>query len=68
MPASNKCDLGFRFCPDGVHELDPCLYEEIETHTNVTVHVMRCKKCGHIEISWERQDETEDIQQEVSET
>lgn len=40
--------------PDGVHELDPCVYEEVETVKNATVHVLRCKKCGHVEIEWER--------------
>ena len=65
MPKQPKCDLGFRFFPDGVNELDPCLYEEIETHMNVTVHVMRCMKCRHIDLSWERQENTVDIDPEV---
>lgn len=45
--------------PDGVHELDPCLYEDIEIWNNVTVIVSRCVRCGHIEISWIRQENTE---------
>jgi len=45
--------------PDGVHQLDPCIYETIEVHRNVTVEVMRCRKCGHIEIMWHRQADTE---------
>ena len=45
--------------PDGVNELDPCLYETIEVFHNVTVEVCRCKKCGHVEFSWYRQDNTE---------
>lgn len=51
-----KCKMpdGLRILPDGVHELDPCLYKEIETHRGCTVHVLRCKRCGHIEIMWER--------------
>lgn len=40
--------------------LDPCVYEEIEVHRNVTVEVWRCKNCGHIELVWHRQENTED--------
>ena len=52
----NKCEFpeGIEIRPDGVNELDPCLYEEVETHYGCTVHVLRCRRCGHIEISWER--------------
>lgn len=38
----------------GDYEVDPCIYEEIETVENCTVHILKCKKCGHIEIEWER--------------
>lgn len=57
-----KCHLpdGISIRPDGVNELDPCLYELKEIHRNVTVEVCQCKKCGHIEISWHRQEDTED--------
>ena len=48
--------------PDGVNELDPCVYEEVECYKNVTVHVMRCLRCGHVEISWERQEDTEEVE------
>ena len=34
--------------------------EDKEIHRNVTVTVSQCSVCGHIEISWERQDDTED--------
>lgn len=47
--------------PDGVHELDPCVYKDIEMYHNVTVIVSQCKNCGHIELSWLRQDNTEEI-------
>lgn len=47
--------------PDGIHELDPCNYTEIEKHTNVVVSVSKCTKCGTINISWERTEDTEDI-------
>lgn len=41
--------------PDGVHELDPCIYEEVEVVPHCTVHVLRCKRCSHMEIEWERE-------------
>lgn len=44
---------------DSVHDLDPCCYEVAERHRNVTVEVLKCKRCGHAEISWYRQDDTE---------
>lgn len=44
--------------PDGVHELDACEYEEIQKFENVTVSILKCRKCGHIEIMWERQEDT----------
>lgn len=61
--APNKCSMpdGMSFRPDGIHEVDPCVYEDIEMHTNVTVIVSRCKNCGHISLSWLRTPETEDI-------
>ena len=59
-----KCEFpeGVVIKPDGVNELDPCVYEEIEAYKNVTVHVLRCKKCGHIELQWDRQEDTEEIE------
>jgi len=48
-----KCHNDYTYKPDGVNELDPCVYKEIETHHNCTVHILKCKKCGHIEITWE---------------
>lgn len=61
---SNKCSFGDGMVikPDGINELDPCIYEDIAMYANVTVVVSRCKKCGHIEISWIRQDNTEEIE------
>ena len=52
-----KCQFpdGVVVKPDGVNELDPCLYEEIEVVKHCTVHVLRCQRCGHIEIEWERE-------------
>lgn len=48
--------------PDGVNELAPCVYKEVECYKNVTVHVMRCQRCGHVEISWECQENTEEVE------
>lgn len=50
---------GVSFKPDGKHDLDPCVYETEEIYRNVTVEILRCKKCGKVEISWYRQDDTE---------
>mgnify|MGYP003450816935 CR=1 FL=1 len=57
----NKCCWpdGMIVKPDGIHELDPCIYEVVEVHHNVTVEVFRCKNCGHVELSWYRQENTE---------
>jgi len=59
----DKCKFpdGMVVKPDGVNELDPCVYEEIESYRNVTVHIFKCKNCGHIEIEWEKQEDTEEI-------
>lgn len=60
-----KCSgSGVIFRPDGIHELDPCVYETIEKYKNVTVTVSRCRICGHTEIAWERQPDTEEISEE----
>ena len=57
-----KCQFpnGVSIKPDGVNELVPCIYKDIEMHTNVTVVVSRCKNCGNVEISWHRQEDTID--------
>ena len=61
MNNMEKCSFGDGIVikPDGIHELDPCIYEDIEMWHNVTVVVSRCKRCGRIELSWIRQDDTE---------
>ncbi len=60
---NKKCNFGAGVTvkPDGINELDPCIYEDAEIHTNVTVVVKRCHKCGHIELVWHRQENTEDF-------
>lgn len=62
----NKCTFGegIIFKPDGVHELDPCVYEETETIHHATVHVLKCKYCGHIEITWSRESTDEEDEEE----
>lgn len=64
MGGDNKCSFpdGISVKPDGVNELDPCVYEIIEVYKNVTVTISKCMKCGHIDVSWERQDNTETIE------
>lgn len=64
MDGDNKCSFpdGISVKLDGVNELDPCVYEIIEVHKNVTVTISKCMKCGHIDVSWERQDNTETIE------
>lgn len=58
-----KCSFdGVSIRPDGIHELDPCIYEDIEKYTNVTIIISRCKKCGNIEMSWIRQENTEELE------
>lgn len=59
----SKCQFpdGITIKPDGVNELDPCIYEEIEKYENVTLVVLRCKKCGHIETEIILQENTERI-------
>lgn len=47
--------------PDGINELDPCVYEETERYANVTVIISKCKKCGHVDVSWIRQEDTAKI-------
>lgn len=58
-----KCTFadGIRICPDGVNDLDPCVYEDVKMYTNCTVIVSKCVNCGHAEFSWVRQEDTEEI-------
>lgn len=58
---------GMKMSLDGVHEVDPCVYEDVEIHTNATVIVSRCKNCGGYSVSWHRTNETEDIMLEDGE-
>jgi hypothetical protein len=62
----DKCKFsdGIVIKPDGVHELDPCEYQEVERYANVTVSIRRCKKCDNIDIAWFRQEDTEKLEVE----
>ena len=51
---------GITIKPDGINDLDPCKYEVVEKYRNVTVEIIRCKCCGHMEVSWYRQQDTEE--------
>lgn len=59
----HKCSFpdGVVIKPDGVNELDPCVYKEKERYINATVVVSECEKCGHIDISWFAQPNTEQL-------
>ena len=58
-----KCSYGegITVKPDGVNELDPCRYREVQVLKNVTLHILECIDCGNIDLEWERQEDTEDI-------
>lgn len=63
-----KCSFdGCSIRPDSIHELDPCLYEDIEVHTNCTIIVSRCKKCGHVEFSWIKNDDCDSFDPRTNE-
>lgn len=56
-----RCSFGgVSIKPNGVNELDPCVYRRKELHRNVTVEVSQCERCGNINISWYRQEDTVD--------
>ena len=45
-----KCELpeGIVIKPDGINELDPCVYRTKEVYANVIVEICECVKCGHV--------------------
>lgn len=55
------CGSGVRIYPDGINELDQCGYDLKEVHKNVDVHVLKCRKCGNVEIEWFRNKDTVDV-------
>lgn len=56
-----KFPNGIVIKPDGVNELDPCVYETKKIYTNCVVEVAKCKNCGKISISWCRTSETKEL-------
>lgn len=66
----DKCQFpnGMKIKPDGTNELDPCIYEDIEIHTNCTVIVSKCTKCGSLEISWVKNDDCESYDPRTNES
>ena len=61
-----KCSFpdGVVIKPDGINELDPCIYQTEQVFTNVTVEISKCKKCGHVNISWYKNPDTVEISPE----
>ena len=64
-----KCSWGdgVSVRPDGEHELDPCIYQDIQILRNVTVVVSRCIRCGHMSFGWREQENTEVVLDLLSE-
>ena len=52
---------GITIKPDGIHPLSQHLFVEEECLKNVTVQILRCRKCGHVSIGWYRQANTEEV-------
>ena len=50
------CDLNgwLEFKPDGQNTVSLHDYEEVEVIENVTVQILRCKRCGHLSIGYWR--------------
>ena len=55
MPDCDK-DAWFEFRPDGEHAMSLHDYEEIEVVHNVTVQILKCRRCGKISIGWYREE------------
>lgn len=52
MPYTNISKCNDEQGNENCDTYDNCSYEVVEVHNNVTVEVLRCKKCGNIELSW----------------
>lgn len=66
----DKCKFpnGMKIKPDGENELDPCIYEDIEIHTNCIVIISKCSKCGNLEISWVKNEDCESYDPRTNES
>ena len=62
MKKKCKFNDGIIIKPDGINELDPCIYETIECYKNVDIEIVKCKNCGNIEIWWYRTPDTEKVE------
>ncbi len=51
--------------PDGVHELSPHAYKLTQKLRNVTVEVLTCETCGDVSVAWYRQEDTEEVTDDV---
>ena len=63
----HKCEFpdGVVMTIDGVHELaSPCVYQEIEKYSNVTISIRKCINCGNVDIVWYAQEDTEELEVE----
>lgn len=67
---NHKCQFpdGITIKPDGIHELDPCIYKDIACYKNVTVIISQCVKCGNISVSWKPQPNTVIVSEEEEES
>lgn len=62
-PEMLKCKLpdGIKIRIDGENDFDACRYRPIKGYRNVTVTHDVCQVCGHNEISWIAQEDTEEF-------
>ena len=57
--------------PDGmeakIHDIpvDPCIYTDRQRLHNVDITISECKKCGAIDISWSKNEDTEVIYEDA---
>ena len=58
--SSVKCESNVKITLDGENYVDPCQYEIIDRRENCVVEVLRCTKCGHIEVFWTDRDKHPD--------
>jgi hypothetical protein len=57
-----KCSSpkGVEIKPDGIHLLDPCIYEVLGTYKDVRLTVLQCKNCGNIDFEWQYEKDISD--------